>query len=39
MSVGIITGSGVYGLPGFEDAERVSALTPFGVATLTRGHY
>jgi purine nucleoside phosphorylase len=39
MGVGIITGSGTYALPGFEDAERVSAETPFGPATVTRGVY
>jgi purine nucleoside phosphorylase len=37
MSVGIITGSGTYALPGFEDAEVVLVQTPFGEAPVTRG--
>jgi purine nucleoside phosphorylase len=39
VSVGIITGSGTYSLPGFEDPEVVSVETPFGETTLTRGAY
>ncbi len=39
MSVGIITGSGTYALPAFEDPEAVSVRTPFGEATVTRGRY
>lgn len=39
MSVGIITGSGTYSLPGFDDPEAVSVKTPFGEATVTRGRY
>lgn len=39
MSIGIITGSGTYGLPDFEDAEQVSVETPFGPALVTRGRY
>jgi 5'-methylthioadenosine phosphorylase len=39
MSVGIITGSGTYALPGFDDTERVEVDTPFGVAAVTRGTY
>jgi purine nucleoside phosphorylase len=39
MSVGIITGSGTYALPGFEDPEPVELETPFGSASLTRGRY
>lgn len=39
MPVGIITGSGAYGLPGFEDAELVRVATPYGEAELTRGTY
>lgn len=39
MPVGIITGSGTYALPGFEDAERETVQTPFGPATVTRGSY
>ena len=37
--VGIVTGSGTYALPGFEDAEALSVETPFGSATVTRGDY
>src|SRR5581483_7874558 len=39
MGVGIITGSGTYALPGFEDSEPVDVETPFGSATVTRGVY
>src|SRR5437588_7797605 len=39
MSVGIITGSGTYALPGFEAPEAVMLETPFGRAALTRGSY
>jgi purine nucleoside phosphorylase len=39
MSIGIITGSGTYALPGFEDPEPVELNTPFGPASLTRGRY
>jgi purine nucleoside phosphorylase len=39
MSVGIITGSGTYALPGFEEPEAVTVETPFGRAALTRGSY
>jgi purine nucleoside phosphorylase len=39
MAVGIITGSGTYALPGFEDADPVLLDTPFGGATVTRGRY
>ncbi len=39
MSVGIITGSGTYTLPGFEDAETVPVGTPFGEVTVTHGLY
>jgi purine nucleoside phosphorylase len=39
MPVGIITGSGTYALPGFEDAERLTVETPFGPAAVTRGAY
>lgn len=39
MSIGVITGSGTYALPGFEDAEAVAVSTPFGEATVTRGAY
>jgi purine nucleoside phosphorylase len=39
VSVGIITGSGTYSLPGFEGAQAVSLETPFGEATATRGRF
>jgi purine nucleoside phosphorylase len=39
MSVGIITGSGTYALPGFETPEAITLETPFGSAALTRGSY
>jgi purine nucleoside phosphorylase len=39
MSIGIITGSGTYALPGFEAPEGVTLETPFGRAALTRGSY
>jgi purine nucleoside phosphorylase len=39
MTIGIITGSGTYGLPDFEEAEPLSHETPFGVASLTRGRF
>ena len=39
MAIGIITGSGTYALPGFEQPEPVALQTPFGDASLTRGTY
>ncbi len=39
MSVGIITGSGTYALPGFEGAQALSLKTPYGDASVTRGSY
>ena len=39
MSIGIITGSGTYALPGFEGAEPVTVQTPWGECELTRGSY
>ena len=39
MSIGIITGSGTYALPGFGGAEPVGVQTPFGPCTVTRGTY
>jgi purine nucleoside phosphorylase len=39
MAVGIITGSGTYALPGFEQAESVTFATPFGEALISRGQY
>ncbi len=37
MSVGIITGSGTYSLPGFDRAELAVVQTPYGEAYPTRG--
>jgi purine nucleoside phosphorylase len=37
MWVGIITGSGTYALPGFENAEAEPVETPFGQTAVTRG--
>ena len=39
MSVGIITGSGTYALPGFGDGEPEVVATPFGESSVTRGRY
>ena len=39
MSIGIITGSGTYALPGFDSADAVSVQTPFGETSLTRRSY
>jgi purine nucleoside phosphorylase len=39
MPIGIITGSGTYALPGFDDAEAIAVETPFGPCTVTRGTY
>ena len=39
MPVGIITGSGTYALPGFQDPEGVNVATPWGEAVVTRGTY
>jgi len=39
MAIGIITGSGTYALPGFEDGETVTVNTPYGEAAATRGAY
>jgi purine nucleoside phosphorylase len=39
MSIGIITGSGTYALPGFDAQPPVSVQTPFGQAAITRGSY
>lgn len=39
MAVGIITGSGGHVLPGFDAAEPVTVVTPFGEAVLSRGEY
>jgi purine nucleoside phosphorylase len=39
MPIGIITGSGTYALPGFEDTKPLSVETPFGACEVTRGSY
>jgi purine nucleoside phosphorylase len=39
VSIGIITGSGTYALPGFEDPEPAIVKTPWGECELTRGTY
>ncbi len=39
MTIGIITGSGTYSLPGFDDAERLDVRTPFGETSVSRGQY
>jgi 5'-methylthioadenosine phosphorylase len=39
MSVGIITGSGTYALPDFEEAAPESVETPWGAAEVTRGKF
>jgi purine nucleoside phosphorylase len=39
MSIGIITGSGTYALPGFEDADAIAVETPYGSAEVSRGRY
>ena len=39
MSIGIITGSGTYALPGFSEPEPITVTTPFGPCIVTRGSY
>ena len=39
MSVGIITGSGTYAVPGLTNAETVPVGTPYGEVAVTRGSY
>jgi purine nucleoside phosphorylase len=39
VAIGVITGSGTYALPGFEDGDSVTVDTPFGAAALSRGSY
>lgn len=39
MPVGIITGSGTYALPGFEEARPLTMQTPFGQTSVTRGTF
>jgi purine nucleoside phosphorylase len=38
-TVGIITGSGTYSLPDFEDADAQELETPFGPTLVTRGRF
>lgn len=39
MPVGIISGSGMYALPGFSAGATVTVGTPFGTVPVTRGEY
>ena len=39
MAVAIITGSGTYSLPGFDDADTAERVTPFGTVDVTSGRY
>jgi len=39
MSIGIITGSGTYALPGFLEGEPIAVDTPFGGCQVTSGVY
>lgn len=39
MRVGLISGSGMYSLPGFTDAQRGNVWTPFGDVEVTHGQY
>src|SRR3954465_4559500 len=39
MRIGIITGSGTYALPSFEDARPAEVATEFGTALLTEGRF
>jgi purine nucleoside phosphorylase len=39
MVIGVITGSGTYSLPGFEDASAVTVPTPFGPVACSRGGF
>ncbi len=39
MAIGVITGSGNYALPGFEDAEVDEVRTPFGSARVSSGQF
>ncbi len=39
MAVGIITGSGTYGVPGFAEATAETVETPFGPCKVTGGTY
>src|SRR4051794_21229100 len=39
MAIGVITGTGTYALPDFEDPEPQDVETRWGVATVTRGRF
>jgi purine nucleoside phosphorylase len=39
VSIGIITGSGTYALPGFDEMEAITVETPFGACPISRGTY
>jgi purine nucleoside phosphorylase len=39
MAIGVITGSGNYSLPGFEDARTETVETPFGPTDVSRGEF
>lgn len=39
MSIGVITGSGTYALPGFLEAEPIVVHTPFGTCEVSSGIY
>jgi purine nucleoside phosphorylase len=39
MAIGVITGSGTYALPGFEDGRAEQVATPWGEAFVTRGRF
>ena len=39
MPVGVITGSGTYALPGFQESDRRAVETPFGAAAIATGRY
>ena len=39
MTVGVITGTGTYALPDFEDPRPEPVATPWGTAELTRGRF
>jgi 5'-methylthioadenosine phosphorylase len=39
VPIGIITGSGTYALPGFDDVQAVLVETPFGACSVTTGTY
>ena len=39
MAIALITGSGTYALPGFEEPEPVNVETPYGNCQVTRGSF